>query len=73
MGLAIDGTPTGREPASAAGDIEACSQSLAEIMLECIIQTEPKSGAEALKVLRAAFPDSPLAARVAVLNLLTRR
>ena len=33
----------------------------------------PASDAEALKLLRASFPDSPLGARVAALGFLMRR
>jgi hypothetical protein len=46
---------------------------VAEAMVERIIGLQPKSGAEALKELRAAFPDSPLALRVAALAALSRR
>lgn len=42
-------------------------------MVERIIRLDPKSGAEALRQLRAAFPDSPLALRVAALGMLMRR
>ena len=42
-------------------------------MVEQIIRTGPNSHAEALKKLRAAFPDSPLTVRVAALAILMRR
>ena len=42
-------------------------------MVEQIIATAPASDAEALKALRAVFPDSPLGLRVAALDLLMRR
>jgi hypothetical protein len=42
-------------------------------MVEQIIRTGPNSHAEALKQLRAAFPDSPLTVRVAALAILMRR
>ena len=42
-------------------------------MVEQIIRTGPSSHAEALKKLRAAFPDSPLTVRVAALAILVRR
>ena len=42
-------------------------------MAEQIIATQPASGAEALKALRTAFPDRPLAVRVAALGVLMRR
>jgi len=42
-------------------------------MVEWIGRQCPTSGTEALRQLRAAFPDSPLTLRVAALNLLIRR
>src|SRR5437763_283754 len=48
------------------------SPSLAE-MIERIAEIRPESGSEALRELRAAFPDSPLALRVAALDALLRR
>lgn len=42
-------------------------------MVEQIIRSGPSSHAEALKTLRAAFPDSPLTVRVAALAILMRR
>jgi hypothetical protein len=45
----------------------------AEAMVKRIIASEPKSGAEALKALRAAFPDSPLSLRVAALAVVARQ
>ena len=42
-------------------------------MLDWIDRQCPTSGAEALRQLRAAFPDSPLALRVAALSALIRR
>jgi hypothetical protein len=42
-------------------------------MIERIIQLHPRSGAEALRALRTAFPDSPLPLRVAALEMLMRR
>jgi hypothetical protein len=47
------------------------SSDLASTMLERIAATTSHS--DALKKLRTAFPDSPLAARVAALELLRRR
>jgi len=46
--------------------------SLAE-MMDWIERQGPTSGADALRQLRAAFPDSPLALRVAALSSLIRR
>ena len=53
-------------PLAPAGD-----PSLAD-MLDWIGRQCPSSGAEALRALRAAFPDSPLTLRVAALNTLNR-
>jgi hypothetical protein len=46
---------------------------LAQHMVDRIIGLAPKSGAEALRQLRIAFPESPLTLRVTVLDLLMRR
>jgi hypothetical protein len=45
----------------------------AEPFAERIIAAGPKSGAEALKELRMAFPDSPLSLRVAALAVAARQ
>lgn len=42
-------------------------------MVETIATRSPKSGAEALRELRAAFPESSLPLRVAALNAFLRR
>ena len=42
-------------------------------MAERIMQYSPASDAEALKLLRTSFPDSPLSMRVAALNMLMQR
>jgi hypothetical protein len=42
-------------------------------MVQRISHISPKSGAEVLRELRLAFPDSPLTLRVAALNMLMRR
>jgi hypothetical protein len=42
-------------------------------MIEQISHVSPRSGAEALRELRAAFPDSPLTLRVAALGMLLRQ
>jgi hypothetical protein len=42
-------------------------------MAERIMRFAPASDAEALKLLRASFPDCPLSARVAALAVLMRR
>jgi len=41
-------------------------------MAERIMHSSPASDAEALKLLRARFPDCPLSARVAALDYLMR-
>lgn len=41
-------------------------------MAETVMQYSPATDAEALKLLRASFPDCPLSLRVAALNLLMR-
>jgi hypothetical protein len=46
---------------------------LATAMAEYLRAARPGSGAEALRTLRRAFPDSPLTLRVAALDALTRR
>jgi hypothetical protein len=44
-----------------------------ESMAARVIQFAPASDAEALRLLRASFPDCPLSARVAALAFLMRR
>jgi hypothetical protein len=44
-----------------------------ESMAALVIQFAPASDAEALRLLRASFPDCPLSARIAALAFLTRR
>ncbi len=44
----------------------------ATTMAETIMQFSPASDAEALKLLRASFPDCPLSMRVAALDFLMR-
>jgi hypothetical protein len=46
---------------------------LGQDMVERISQTGPVTGAEALRQLRSAFPDSPLSLRVKALGMLSRR
>lgn len=41
-------------------------------MADALIEAEPKSHSEALKILRMMFPDSPLTTRVAALSALWR-
>jgi hypothetical protein len=72
MGIAQDmqdhSLPVHASPPSAPG----IEPSLAE-MVEWVGRQCPTTGTEALRQLRAAFPDSPLTLRVAALNLLIRR
>ena len=42
-------------------------------MAERLMEFKPASDAEALKLLRASFPEAPLSLRVAALAFLTRR
>jgi hypothetical protein len=42
-------------------------------MADRVMQFSPATDAEALKLLRASFPDSPLSVRVAALNMLMQR
>jgi hypothetical protein len=53
------------DPSSLAADPES--------MAVRVMQFAPASEAEALKLLRASFPDCPLSARVAALAFLMRR
>ena len=41
-------------------------------MVERMTEVSPRSGAEALRELRAAFPEAPLALRVAALGMVMR-
>ena len=56
--LRIDRTPVSKDPFA---------------MAERVMEFSPASDAEALKILRASFPDAPLSLRVAALAYLTRR
>ena len=46
---------------------------LARAMTEALVDSNPSTASQALKYLRAMFPDSPLTIRVAALNALMRR
>jgi hypothetical protein len=46
---------------------------LAEAMADHLRFVQPRSGAEGLRALRRAFPDSPLTLRVVALGALMRR
>jgi hypothetical protein len=51
----------------------AMSSDLARTMADNIMAFAPATDAEALKLLRARFPNSPLSLRVHALNFLNRR
>jgi hypothetical protein len=57
-------------PAAITGRSEA---DLAQSMADALIGAGPATGAEALGLLRRLFPESPLTARVAVLDAIMRR
>ena len=57
-------------PAAISGRSES---QLARDMAEALAQSNPQTASQALKQLRAMFPDYPLTARVAALNALMRR
>jgi hypothetical protein len=65
MGSAIDGTTQPRRTGGQ-GRLE-------QAMIEQVNLSAPQSGAEALKALGSAFPESPLSQRVAALVTLARR
>jgi hypothetical protein len=54
-------------------DLKMPDHDLARAMAEAVLAFSPASDTDALKLLRAAFPNSPLGLRVAALALLTRR
>lgn len=56
-------------PRQVSGQSEA---DLARAMAETLIQAQPESHSEALKILRMMFPHSPLTVRVAALGALMR-
>jgi hypothetical protein len=57
-------------PAAITGRSES---QLARAMAEALVNSSPSTASQALKHLRAMFPDSPLTVRVAALNALMRR
>jgi len=89
VGLAYDGTTImqfalGTTPSISAepfGDVTLAPRTmtgrseaeLARAMAEHLQAARPGSGAEALRALRSAFPESPLTARVTALASLLRR
>jgi hypothetical protein len=52
---------------------EAGSDHALARMIDRMTRISPRSGAEALRELRAAFPDAPLALRVAALGMVMRQ
>jgi hypothetical protein len=76
MALAFSPSPPlcpelpGEAPATLAS---AGATDLAVAMADYLRATRPGSGAEALRALRRAFPNSPLTLRVAALSVLMRR
>ncbi len=46
---------------------------LAQAMAQALVESNPSTASQALKHLRAMFPQSPLTIRVAALNALMRR
>ena len=57
-------------PAAMTGQTET---QLARAMASALVEAHPSTPSQALKHLRALFPDSPLTTRVAALNALMRR
>jgi hypothetical protein len=70
MGLSFVNAPSVSPDNAALGLSES---ELARAMTRHLARAAPSSGAEALRLLRQAFPDSPLTARVAALGALTRK
>jgi hypothetical protein len=69
MGAARNGSArNGAAPSGTCND-----SALEQAMIERVSMAAPQSGAEALKELRSAYPESPLAQRVAALVMLARR
>jgi hypothetical protein len=76
MGISADnapGAPSSRARARPRNAAPIKNPDSAQSMVERIVRHGPTSHAEALKELRAAFPDSPLTVRVAALAILMRR
>jgi hypothetical protein len=55
------------------GTARALESRLASAMANYLLETAPDTGAEALKLLRRMYPDTPLADRVAALAATMRR
>jgi hypothetical protein len=68
-----DALPFGDMPLAPFAMTKRTEADLASAMVDHLRGTRPASGSEALSVLRRAFPDSPLTARVMALAALMRR
>jgi hypothetical protein len=66
---AIHEVPDHASPSIVPGGRSERDADLLAVMVRRILSICPPSGAEALRALRDAFPDSPLTLRVAALNL----
>ena len=76
MGFAADRRVPRKEPLPFHTSPPICPQgegARAARMVQEILHAGPNSASDALRELRAAFPDSPLTARVAALDLMRRR
>jgi hypothetical protein len=77
MGVALDHSgrfaPLPYHPAAPTAPGRDLDSDLTQMMAAQIVRTQPKSGSDALRELRAAFPDSPLALRVAALGMAMRQ
>jgi len=68
-----DALPLGEVVLAPAAITGMSETQLARSMTECLYETAPSTGAEALAMLRRIFPNSPLTARVAALAAAMRR
>ena len=66
-------SPLDDEPLAAAEPIGPSPAELASFMADYLLASAPGSDAEALAILRRAFPRAPLTVRVAALATLMRR
>jgi hypothetical protein len=71
-GVTLDSLPVHDSPPLAGLLVPDGASDLAQTMAGRIMSFKPASDAEALKLLRAAFPSSSLSLRVAALAFLTR-
>jgi hypothetical protein len=76
MGFTVDASGSDAESLPYHASPPICPQgegARVAVMVDMMLRHCPKSGAAALRELRAAFPESPLTLRVAALELLRRR